>query len=518
MADRKIFIRIGLLPLMIGMLAACGESSSPAEKSTTPGTDTADTTSETSSLTPLPDEYSLMSYWAGNAAEEYYFVTERDGNTIIDYEDVTGETAGGWAYVSRSFFYDAADIARFGEYKKISFTGKLEKTSGSDVVMVKVEGDGGTFEKKFNFSSGVKTYEFGLNFVSDWTKVNSLLFFVNRETGESGNGKITLSKCCLSKEEVNAEYDIAPGMPSVPQDWNIYKGGDKLDVMYRWGYDPNEQIKAEQVDGAYKFSWGEVAKTAEWAYVSAMIKGDDDHPLAESGFKRIVFEFTGTAGQSALFKFQDKANTAVKEVTVNLTGAAQTVEVDVTTSLSRAAEDAFLACIFPGPGKTGASIVGELTLIACYLDKNELSDDTVNVATADEVYFDNVSKIDAIYQFTNQNHVSTINFNKTASGWDNIQFTIKLPDPSWDIKTYTKVSGTFNSTYATKILIKPFDSNALQTEVTLPANEDVAVDFTIENTDAMDLTKPMVLFIAPGDLTGQGVLTATNFKLSKPAA
>ena len=268
-----------------------------------------------------------------------------------------------------------------------------------------------------------------------------------------------------------------------------------------------------------KFTWGDVVKTEPWAYVSAMVRGDDDHPLAESGFKRITFEFQGTSGQKALFKFQDKANTNKKEETVTLNGQAQTFSLDIATVLANAAEDSFLACIFPAPNQTGADYAGELLLTNCYMDKQDPNPSPVNVATQTEVYFDNPDHIDAAYSFQNANHVSTIAFDKTGDGWDNLQFTIVMPQgSSWDIKNYKRVYGKFVSTVATKILIKPFDSTAYQQEFELAANTALTVDFTLENTDDISLSKPMVFFVAPGNMTGKGTLTATNFKLTTPVA
>ena len=96
----------------------------------------------------MPEEYSILDNWAGNEAEEQYVVTKNAaGATVITYTDVTGEDSGGWQYVKRSFAYDAAKVARFSEYKKVVFEGNLVKTAGTDIVMVKVEGAGGTFEK-----------------------------------------------------------------------------------------------------------------------------------------------------------------------------------------------------------------------------------------------------------------------------------------------------------------------------------------------------------------------------------
>ena len=81
----------------------------------------------------LPAEYSLMKNWAANPSEEVYNVVETETETRIAYTDAVGEKSGGWEYVARSFAFDAQYIARFSEYKKISFTGSLNVTSGSNV-------------------------------------------------------------------------------------------------------------------------------------------------------------------------------------------------------------------------------------------------------------------------------------------------------------------------------------------------------------------------------------------------
>ena len=513
MKNLKNLILMILAPLAVGALAGCGGGKGQQTDSKQ-GSSTTSESSQSSQQDPLPNEYSLMKYWAGNPAEEYYDVNENDTQTVITYEDVTGEGAGGWAYVARSFSYDALSIARFSEYQKISFTGKLEKTSGSDVVMVKVEGAGGTFEKKFNFSSTSGTYEFGLNFISDWTQVSSLLFFVNRETKESGSGQITLTKFVLSKEAVNPAYDIAPGMPSVPQDYTIYDGGETLSVMYRWGYDATEFITTSEADGAFTFSWGADKGQNEWAYVSALAKGDDQHIMMSSGFKRVKFTVTGTAGIHALFKFQDKANTKAKEVNVELTGQSQEIEVEAASVLAGAAADEFLLAIFPHPGASGAVAAGSIRLTACVLDKTAVTL-PANVANMGSVFLDNYQRADDCYVIENANHVSRIQYTKAAGGYESIQYAVELPETWWNIQDYTRVVGTFVSTADVKVLLKPFDNNANEHLVELTANTPVEVDYTVAAATA-DIEKNFIMFVGTEGTNLQGTLTVTGLRLAKP--
>ena len=361
-----------LASMAVGVLAGCGgkKSSQPSEQQPSSNV-TPDT-----SVAPeeMPAEYDLLKFWAGNEAEEFYDVKESEGMTEITYTNVTGEDSGGWAYVARSFAYDAAKVARFNEYKKITFRGKLVKTSGSDVVMVKVEGsDGNQWEKKFTFEPTMKVYEFGLNFISDWSKVSQILFFVNRSTNESGSGKITLTKMALSKEEVDPAHDIAPGMPSVPQGAAIFNGlgasETKFNVMYHWGY-ASDSIVTEEVQGGYKFSWGgDIAKPTEWAYVSSHFKNGSAQ-VQTAGFQKLVYEVQGTAGQEVLFKLECLQGGA-KEIRATMTGEKQIVEVPTENVLTKAEAVEWMAMIFAAPGQTGTVAVGELVLTACYLDTAE---------------------------------------------------------------------------------------------------------------------------------------------------
>ena len=191
----KKLISLVLAAMAMTAVAGCNNNKKPSE-STETGSPTETSEPETETGTggqstdtepdPLPEEYNILDHWKGNMEEEFYTVKETEDGITIDYEDVRGEDMGGWAYVARSFSYDAADVARFTEYKKVSFTGKLETTAGSNIVMVKVEGAGGTFEKRFEFKSTERTYEFSLNFVSDWTQVSQILFFANRSINEIG--------------------------------------------------------------------------------------------------------------------------------------------------------------------------------------------------------------------------------------------------------------------------------------------------------------------------------------------
>lgn len=443
----------------------------------------------------LPEEYSLMKFWAGNPSEEVYAVSETDTETKIQYTDATGELNGGWEYVSRSFSYDSADVAKFSEYNKITFTGKLETTSGSNVVMVKVEGEGGTFEKKFNFSSDVSTYEFGLNFVTDWTKVSSLLFFVNRETSESGSGLITLTKFALSKAAIVDEYNIAAGMPSVPQDWNTYNGGEEFKVDYRWGYDATEEITTTELENKqFKFSWNVMEQ--EWNYVSAMVKGSDTNLLSESGFKRINFKVIGTAGAHILFKFQTKDNVKAKEVWADLTGEEQEVEVDVTEVLAASTNDQYLVCIFPYGGQKGADLAGEMTLKEAKFDKtNVYVEPKTNKTSFASILIKEFDMVDSCYTVTSNGDVLTVALNKTETGWQSIQARVKKTEDWFNLGDYKRLYAVISSSKNTHIMIKPYDSQEFKYE--LLAGQEIVVDETI--TVTADETKVTPIFISMDD-------------------
>ena len=424
MKNRKLIALI-LASMALGALAGCGN-----KKNTSSGSEPAPSSS--SQEDPLPNEYSLMKYWSGNPSEDFYDVNDTGEQTIIEYEDVVGEDSGGWAYVSRSFQYDAAVRGRFSEYKKISFTGKLQTTAGSDVVMVKVQGAGGTFEKRFNFASTTKTYEFSTSFISDWNQVDAILFFANRSNNSDGSGVITLDKMVLSKDAVNPDYDIAPGMPDVPQAFNYYDGEDSYNAMYRWGYNDDGYITTETVDAGYKFSWTG-NKEVEWSYVSAWVSGTTEHPLASSGLKRMVYTITGgTAGQSALFKVEDydQGNANAVEKSIEFTGAEQTVEIDITKVLANAGfADRLKLLIFPLAGQHGAQPTGEVTLKSAVLDKTAVVvPEEKNTPTYSAIWMEKVATKDDCYTVYNDTHLLTVDFNKEQAGWKT--YNLRLQNPA----------------------------------------------------------------------------------------
>ncbi|MCR5491246.1 MAG: hypothetical protein K6F32_03860 [Bacilli bacterium] len=470
---------------------------------------------------PMPAEYDIRKMWAGNPGEECYSVVDRDDKTIITYEDVTGEGSGGWEYVSRSFAYDAAYRARFDVYKKISFTGKLDVESGSDIVMVKVQGAGGTFEKRFNFTSKTKTYEFGLSFVTDWSQVDSILFFANRSVKESGNGTITIDKFVLSQEEVNSAYDIAPGMPSIPQDYTYYNGEtDKLDVMYRWGYNSDGEIETTEVDGGFKFTWGG-KKANPWSYVSALVKNSDDHALQDSGFKRIAFTVTGTANKEVLFKFQDKSNATSVEKRAVLTGEEQAIELDITKVIANQDYNEFLVAIFPDPGATGEDIAnGELTLKGCAFDTTAVVvPDVLNDAYYPAYFLDAHNRADSCYTVYHDKHVTTVNYEKNATGWESIEYKLNSKVDDWWDKNFNRVVGRVEANVDVKVLLKAYDNGAGEHWLDLKAGVAQDVDYTVSK-DIVDLTKGFYVFICAGDEGGtlKGTVTFTDLRLTREFA
>ena len=515
---RRKFMKIKKLSFLVlasmamGALIGCGNQPTPEPEPPEPE--------------PLPAEYSLMKYWAGNEAEEFYSVQENDNSTVITYTDVTGEDAGGWAYVRRSFAYDSANIARFSEYKKVVFEGKLQKSSGSDIVMVKVEGsDGNQWEKRFTFAAEVKTYEFSLSFISDWSKVTQILFFANRSTNLSGNGVITLNKMALSKADVVAANDIAPGQPTVPQGHAIYNGlaenQNELAIDYHWGYASDGGIKTETVNGEYKFSWGgDLQKGSEYEWVSSKIK-NGSAKLQESGLKRVVFEVTGTADQEAIFKFESEQSHAQKEVRVTLTGAKQEVEVDITPALANADDTSWMAMIMPAPGQRGQVAAGTLTLHKCKLDKTEVYV-PVNVVKFPQAWLDVVYAKDAEYEVAADPevaHKQVITYNvANTPNFSSVKYMAKLNDDWFGAANYRRIVGKFTADVDVQVLIKPFDKGANEKWLNLKAGEAQFVDYDLEEAN-VDLSKPIFVMIATSEgSTKTGHVQIEDFRLARVTA
>lgn len=523
----KKLISLVLAAMAMTAVAGCNNNKKPSESSETGSPTETSESSESSESSeepePLPDEYDLLKHWKGNMEEDYYTVQESEAGTTITYADVNGEEMPtfNWVYVARSFSYDAAVVERFTEYKKFSFTGKLETTSGSNIVMVKVEGTGGTFEKKFEFKATESTYEFSTNFITDWSGVTQILFFVNRSINEVGNGTITLKKMVLSKAEVVAEHDIAPGMPKEPQGYTYYNGGESVDVMYRWGYNSQEEIATKAENGGYTFSWKAGAK-GEWSFVSGWVK-DGEKSLKDEGIVTLHFVVTGPAGLKVLFKFEDKGNGGNnKEFFTNLTGEEQVIDVDVKAVIANGT-GAFMALIFPDAGSNAFAADGQIFLKRCYLDKVELVQPS-NIIDFPDVYLDYISFKSDSYQIEQDeaHHVTTLKFGGGGE-WDNVQFPIRFSDAikDWaDIKDYTRVAVELVSDVDIEVLFKAYDNGAGEHRVALKAGVKQAVSYEIADANICDLTKNFIVFVAPGVAgeAGKANVTMTGLRLVRKTA
>ena len=436
------------------------------------------------------DTYSLMKFWAGNASEEIYSVKENETSTVITYTDAVSEGNGGWEFIARSFAYDTLYIDYFDKYEKLTFTGNLETTSGTNEVMIKFEGAGsGNYEKRFTFEEETRTYELPLNFISDWSQVSQITLFVNRgvNSKENGSGVMTFTDISLSTEPVNPENNIAPDQEDKPQEANIYAGEtDKFNVMKSWGYDNTGTIKTtENSDGTYKFDYDKDASPQTYAYASAKVEGD----LSKSGFKRLHFAINGTAGQQLMVKFQTHDNAKAKELTIGLTGEDQTVDIDITQIITATYEadgvtyTSFIAGIFPLPGATSGK--GSVTLKECYMDTTEavIIETPVNTPDGDYLYLTKPYKNDSVYDYSLEGNKMTINYEypetATLPTWASLMFDID----GENLTQYTKLTGTITSTVDVQVLLKSYDNNEKgQTFIDLKANEPYKVDVEIDSS------------------------------------
>ena len=441
------------------------------------------------------DTYSLMKFWAGNASEEIYSVEENETSTVITYTDAVSEGNGGWEFIARSFAYDTLYIDYFDKYEKLTFTGNLETTSGTNEVMIKFEGAGsGNYEKRFTFEEETRIYELPLNFISDWSQVSQITLFVNRgaNSKENGSGVMTFTDISLSTEPVNPENNIAPDQEDKPQEANVYAGEtDKFNVMKSWGYDNTGTIKTtENSDGTFKFDYDKDASPQTYAYASAKVEGD----LSASGFKRLHFAINGTAGQQLMVKFQTHDNAKAKELTIELTGEDQTVDIDITQIITATYEadgvtyTSFIAGIFPLPGATSGK--GSVTLKECYMDTTDavIIETPVNTPDGDYLYLTKPYKNDSVYDYSLEGNKMTINYEYpetvTLPTWASLMFDID----GENLTQYTKLTGTITSTVDVQVLLKSYDNNEKgQTFIDLKANEpytvDVEVDSSIINKD-----------------------------------
>ena len=510
-----------LASMAMGALIGCGQKKSEPQPDPTPGPGP----DPTPQPETMPDEYDLLKYWSGNEAENFYSVEEKTDSTVITYTDVAGEDADGWAFVGRSFSYDSAKVAKFTEYKKLIFSGKLEKTAGTDVVLLKFQGPNNRllWQKKFALGTEAKTFELSLKFIANWSEVESIYLFANRNTNESGSGAITFTKMALAKAEVVAANDLDPFMPDVPQAPAIYdglaEGADSFNVNYRWGYASMGGIGTTALaNDQYKFQWGgSILKGDNYEYVSSHIQ-NGQAKLQESGLKRIVFEVVGTAGQSAIFKFEATTSHLNKELAVDLTGEKQVVEVDITSALGNADDVEFMAMIMPAPGRRGQIDAGELTLEKCYLDKTEVYV-PVNVGKFPQAWLETVYWSDEAYEVTqeeNKEHSQIITYNlETVPDFRSVQYKAKF-DAGWGVENYRRVAGKFTADVDVQILVKPFN----QTEIWI--NLEAGVPYVLDQElEAAKVNLNDAIYLMIGTSSGSaktGHIRVEGFRLARVTA
>ena len=294
---------------------------------------------------------------------------------------------------------------------------------------------------------------------------------------------------------------------------------DKFNVMKSWGYDKTGTIKTtENSDGTFKFDYDKDASPQTYAYASAKVEGD----LSASGFKRLHFAINGTAGQQLMVKFQTHDNAKAKELTIELTGEDQTVDIDITQIITATYEadgvtyTSFIAGIFPLPGATSGK--GSVTLKECYMDTTEavIIETPVNTPDGDYLYLTKPYKNDSVYDYSLEGNKMTINYEypetATLPTWASLMFDID----GENLTQYTKLTGTITSTVDVQVLLKSYDNNEKgQTFIDLKANEPYKVDVEIDSS-IITKDKDFIIIIGTTETSAKkGTVVFENLRYEK---
>lgn len=182
-----------------------------------------------------------------------------------------------------------------------------------------------------------------------------VLFFINYEAPKAETGTLVLKEAKLDKTEV---------IPPVPaQEENIYESGDTFSIDKDWRSNGGT-ITCTPANGGWKFTYGSTKNA--WDAVVALVK--NNAALLAAGFKKIVFEVTGTAGIPAYLKFEAPGS----EQLITFTGEKQTIEVGIATTLANVDAAQFKAVIIPDANNEQLKDV-EIVLSKCELSKEELA-------------------------------------------------------------------------------------------------------------------------------------------------
>jgi len=482
----KRFLILATLPMLLGGLAGCGQSSDSSIKDSSSPSSSVASSSSASSVAPLPEKYSLMKNWAGNLEEQYFTTNCTDAKTTLTYTNVPAGDSNNWVYVSRSFAYDD-NVKNFSEYKTLHFEGKLATTAGTNNVMVKIQTSGANIEKVFNFPSTDGIYELSIASV-DWATVQSILFFPNRTNDAStgaGSGVFNFTDISLRKTEVNADYNIDKNAPTTVQEVNTYTTGDTFKVTKDWRDSGAGVITPKVSNDVWTLDYDKTKATAgtdtSWVWAKALVTGE-----GLSAFKKVVFTFVGTKDHSAIFALEGLNAGGEKKKTehdaVTFTGAEQTVELDIQhlkdgTAVSFDFSQKQMLMIHPDGGSTTA--IGSIVLKSVVFSKEDITKDTSNLNI-----YDGSSTTFSITKGYTAFDSGTYTFDYKEGGAVEVSYNVsdykffKVNSIGANLKNLKTVKVSVKGEAGKTLIFKPFDSHEFQIALT---GETQVVEFDISS-------------------------------------
>ncbi|MFA7076395.1 MAG: hypothetical protein WC152_06990 [Candidatus Izemoplasmatales bacterium] len=388
-------------------------------------------------LTYVEPGYTFESLWAENDPDTYAFTINEDNSVLVEYTKIAGQE---WAYMKADF--PAAEVEGFN-----TLTITVQGTAGKRLLIK--PNNSGALERYITFTGDEETFIFTAD------SFQTLIIFAEDNIAPATGSFVILSATLsyVLPEPIPAEQEYVLGNKWIDNDDGIYT--------------------FTETAGVVTVTYDRLASEA-WAY---MVYDIDDN-LSEHD--TLTFVVNGTSGAKLLIKPNDSN---LMETWVTFDGTDQTITIDLLTTLTK-------ILLFIDP--ENASLTGTFDIVTAKTS----SSGALPIPAEQEYVLGNewIDNDDGIYTFTETDGVVTVTYDRLASeAWAYMVYDIDD-----NLSEHNTLTFVVTGTSGAKLLIKPNDSNLMETWVTFDGTEQ-----TITIDLLTTLTK-ILLFIDPenASLTG----------------
>lgn len=484
----KSLLIASLLPVLA--LSACKKDEPEAEKQNEKKEENKNDNNPTVDLNA---PYSLGNYWEGNREEDYYKITSVDDGFKVEYTDVNE-----YRYIGRSFSYD--DVSSFSRFKVLHFRADLNKSSGGDEVLIKIEYPEGTEDSKelrFNLAPTTKTYEADVSQIN-WSVVPTLYFFFNPGGSELGSGVATFYDFSL---RVSADSS-AENIGSLNSErYTVYNGSDEYFKVtdYWYSASKNYSISEPNANGERVVEYDK-KEGDEWTAVYARIKGSENI----GKFKQLHVRVSGATQKQVLVKLE---GVVAKEQWVTFSGSDDDISIELPAGLTTSN---FTVRFMPEGGSI--NVQGSFTVKQVYFSTIPAENSTQNIFNSDSDGVDFTAKWygDATYSYDYTTPYVRIDWTAEKGDWESCKTLLG----GSKVNEYQKLVISFKGTQGQKVLFKLALGN-VEKWVDSMTGEDETTEIIFADGNNYSIANEFLVFGNGGQNGSAGYVQINSVKLAK---